>query len=266
MKRGNGKPTVMLFHHALWKGSDSAGPNTSIRHLCRALADEYNFLLVARNRSLYGGPATEPNRWQEVDGIRTCYLAIAQLGARGLRNLLRETDHDIVHLNSFFDRELSFPILASTKVRLTARKPTLLSPRGEFARGALSLKPRRKKAYIGVAKATRLLDGVTVHATSEAERKDILFAKLGRPIVRAQNIRSLEPLPSHKAPAAGAPLRAAFVGRVSPVKGLDCALSALQGAAFPIEYDIYGPIGDSEYWKKCQAIIANAPASLKVNY
>ena len=144
--------------------------------------------------------------------------------------------------------------------------PTLLSPRGEFGVGALSLKSSKKRAFLEAARRLRLWRGVTLHATSEAEARDMAAGLPGvSPIVVAPNIR----LPIDAASFAASPdgaLRLTFVGRIVPVKQLDYALNVLSRVRSRVNFEIYGPAEDVAYWKGCQELIANLPHNIRVHW
>jgi glycosyltransferase involved in cell wall biosynthesis len=61
-------------------------------------------------------------------------------------------------------------------------------------------------------------------------------------------------------------LRAVFVSRISPEKNLLFALSMMQGLTGEVIFDIYGPIGNAQYWNQCKAAIAALPANVRVQY
>ena len=142
------RPVVLVLLGCFWPGNDSSGPNQSFKALASALGDQFEFRLVARDRPT--GPAqAAPLRndgWIDLGFAHARYCSIGALGATGLRSLIHETPHDVLWLNSIFDREFSLPALAMRRLGWIKAKPTLLSPRGEFGVGALSLKSSKKRA------------------------------------------------------------------------------------------------------------------------
>lgn len=256
----NRKPRILILIGSLWPGNDSAGPNLSIRAQCEAMSAEFDFSLVARDRPFSGGPALAPlGQWQSLDHARVAFLPVGRAGAQGLGQLLRDTPHDLLVLNGFFDREFTLPALALRRMGMVPWRPVLLSPRGEFTGGALSLKRLPKLLLRRAAPLLGLHRGVAFHVTSEAELADVRAALPGRDVTLVPNFRPLFAIPPHEPRTDGAPLRLAFLGRISPVKGLDTAIAALALAGVPARLDIYGPIGDEVYWATCRAAIAKLP-------
>jgi len=266
MMASSPRPVVLVLLGCFWPGNDSSGPNQSFRALATALSNQFEFRLVARDRPTGpDAPSPAPRaRWVDLGFARAHYCPIGALGAQGLRQLIRETPHDALWLNSVFDREFSLPALAMRHLGLIGDKPALLSPRGEFGSGALGLKSTRKRAFLAAARRLKLWRGVTLHATSEAEARDMAAGVRGAaPIVIAPNIR-LPIEPAAFAPSPDGSLRLSFVGRIVPVKQLDYALEVVARVSAKIEFHIYGPAEDAAYWARCQALIAKLPPNIRV--
>lgn len=261
------RPQVVILIGALWPGNEASGPNISIMALCAALADRFDFLIIARDRPFGAAqPMTHGRTWQSVGQARIRYLPVGSFGAIGLSALLRQTPHDLLILNGFFDREFTIPALLARRFGRIRAVPTLLSPRGEFTAGALSLKSGRKRWYRRLVAWLALTRGLHLHVTSEAERADSMAALPGLPVTLVPNIRQLFALPAHVPRAADEPLRAVFLGRISPVKGLDRALMAIAAADVPMIFDIYGPVGDADHWQQCQRLIDALPPQITTRY
>lgn len=263
------KPVILILLGAYWPGHESTGPNISVRAMCDALSDSFDFRIVARDRAL-----DDPTQlgshgmWHDAGYARIRYLPIgpARVGAIGLTEVLRDTPHHVLWSNGFFDREFTIPALMARRLNRFPRRPMILSPRGEFSDGALGLKALRKTVYRRTATLLGLTRNVVFHATSDQEESDVRAALPHAPILRLANFRPLFALPPHQPRAPGMPLRAAFLGRISPVKGLALALDALAETAVPVDYTIYGPISERDHWEECQAKIAVLPAHIRVRY
>ena len=254
------RPVVIVLIGAFYPGHESAGPNISVKAMCETLADEFDFRIIARDRPPGAdAPIVQAGLWHEHGYARIRYLPVGRAGAIGLAALLRKTPHDLLLTNGFFDREFTIPALVARRLGRVPRRPVLLSPRGEFSSGALGLKPARKAAYRLLVDRLGLMRDVVFHVTSQEEESDIRAAFPHHPIRRIGNIRPLFALPDHAPAAPSAMLRLAFLGRISPVKGLDFALRALARVTTPVHYSIYGPISDPVHWAQCEALIAQLP-------
>ena len=254
------RPRILSLLGCYWPGNEATGPNQSFAAFAAGLRGEFDIRVAARD-----GTGSAPRGWQDGPLVPLVQLPIGRMGARGLRALLRETPHDLLLLNGFHDREFTIPALVWRRLGLIPRKPTILSPRGEFAGGALSLKPGKKRAYLKAVRLARLTPDIWFHATADHERADIEATGLPcRGILQAPNARLLPDLPDVAPPTSPGPLRIAFLGRVTPVKNLDFALDVLARVSVPVVFDIYGPMVDPEYGARLQSRIARLPGHVTV--
>jgi glycosyltransferase involved in cell wall biosynthesis len=263
----NRRPVVLVLLGAYWPGNDSTGPNQSFVALCRALANEFAFYVVARDRPVGSGPAIAPSgRWIDLGFVKARYCPVARHGAEGLGDILRSMPYDVLMMNGFFDREFTTPALLMRYVGRAPQKPAILSTRGEFASGALSLKSGRKRAYLAIARALGLHSDVWLQASGPREAEDIRQVyPFTRGVLVAPNVRDLGAALAPR--AAGAPLlplRIVFLGRIARVKNLDIALRVLCSVKSPVLFDIFGPIAEPDHWDECRRIIAKLPANVSV--
>jgi glycosyltransferase involved in cell wall biosynthesis len=114
-----------------------------------------------------------------------------------------------------------------------------------------------------------LLADVWLHTTGQRELDDVRRVyPWARGILQAPNVRDLNAPP--EAPAAdgtdGATCRLAYLGRIARVKNLDYALHALRSVRSPVEFDIFGPISEPDYWTACLRIMGTLPANVRVRH
>lgn len=249
-------------------GFKAGGPLQSVANIVENLGNEFDFWIITSDRDL-GDSAAYPNialeRWHRVGAASVIYLPKGY-GSRALAELIRGTSHDQIYLNSFFSFNFSILPLLLMKLGVIPRVRTVLAPRGEFSRGALAIKPIKKKLFITASKLSGLHEGVTWQASSDYERADIkrvlgvgeqrirIASNLSRVCIRVDTHR-----PSNR-------VRIAFISRISPKKNLSFALEALARVRSEAEFFIYGPIEDLKYWAQCQAQMKSLPANIKVSY
>ncbi len=264
---GQARPVVLNLLRSAWPGNEATGPNQSLVALATLCAPSFDFRIVARPGRA-GREPTPGRGWASLPYGRVCYLTIGRLGAIGLRRLLCETPHDVLMLNGFFDREFTIPALVLRRAGSIPRRPTILSPRGEFAPAALAHSARRKRAYLGLVRRLGLLDGVWLHATAEHEQADMLQQGFpGSRIVFAPDTRLLPPAPARRIDdATDGSLRLVFGGRLTPMKNIDFALRVLARVTCPVRFDLYGPVADAEYWRDCGNLMSRLPAHVVVRH
>ncbi len=261
------RPVVLTLIGAFWPGSDSSGPNQSFTAMAEALRDDFVFLRVSRDRPFGAGDALAASgAWVAERNGATRYCPAGAFGAKGLAKLLRETPHDLLLLTGLHDRVFTIPALLARRLGRAPARPTILSPRGEFARGARGLKSAQKSAYQAVARRLGLLGDVWLHATSAQELEDI---RRGFPFAKgylvAPNVRRMI-APAPPTEASEGVVRLIFLGRVSRVKNLDLALRALAFVSARVAFDIYGPKEDAQYWAECERLIAALPSNVTARF
>lgn len=266
-------PRVLVFVHYYIPGFKSGGPLRTIANLVDALGDEFEFRIVAADRdALDVSPyaSVTPEVWCPVGNALVYYVSPQQQRLRSIARLMRETPHDLLYINSYFDWFSTVIPLAARALGLVPRRPTVVAPRGEFAASALALKARKKQVYMLVAKAIGLYRGVVWQASSEYEAQDIrriIESKAAQVVVASDlptRVHHLTQSVSSAPP--GRSLRLLFLSRISPMKNLDFALSALAMVEAPVEFSIYGPVRDEAYWNECRAISRGLPPHIKVEY
>jgi glycosyltransferase involved in cell wall biosynthesis len=261
---GETRPVVLVLLGCFWPGNDASGPNQSFIALATALSRAFDFRVVARDREPGAPVSTAPAGWVDLGYAKARYLPVGKLGAVGLTKLLRETPHDALWLNSVYDREFTLPALAARLLGRT-RGAALLSPRGEFAAGALEVKSGKKQVFLNLIRALGLWRGVTVHATSETEAMEIAArAPKGTEIVMAPNMRLMLAPPPFVPP--DETLRMIFVGRIVPIKGLDFALKVLAKVRAKVEFEIFGPPEDAATASQCAKLAAALPANIVAHW
>lgn len=262
---------LIPFRHYL-PGSKFGGSVRSIVNIIDHLGPEIEFKVITSDRDAGDTrpyPGIAANEWRSVGHAEVCYLEYGTAGFKTLRRLLRATPYDLLYLNSFFAYPFTIVPLLLRKMNLIPRTPVIVAPRGEFTPGAFRIKGFKKRVYVTLVKLMGLYDGVVWHASNELEERHIR-----RCFGRKAQVRIAPDLPARIDPEARPPrrekkaghLKALFLSRVSPKKNLLGALQILRFLSGPVEYNIYGPLEDRAYWKKCEAAIAELPAHIRVSY
>jgi glycosyltransferase involved in cell wall biosynthesis len=187
-----------------------------------------------------------------------------------LLRLVRDTPHDVLYLNSFFDPDFSvLPAIASW-LRMLRSKPLLISPRGEFSEGAYCIKHWRKRAYTVIARLAGVYRRVEWNATTTLEARDITRV-LGVSESMIHTASDLVVLPAKNEDcegmgAAANSLRVCFLSRISRIKNLDYALRILAKVRGEIHFSVYGPKEDQDYWAECELLADRLPPNVRMTY
>lgn len=268
------RPVVLVLARYYLPGSKAGGPIRSIGNVVHSLDSECHFRVITTDRDHADSqpfPNVAVNAWNDVEGSRVYYADRDHRRATVIAGLIRETDPDVVYLNSFFSPAFTVsPLLRHRWAGLGKRARWIIAPRGEFSPGALGFKAAKKKAFLRFARSAGLLRGITWQATSQSEVDDIRreTGAADAAILLAANIT--EPVGdlvevSADRPGSG-PLKVCFVSRVSPKKNLAFAVAVLARAGRPVEFDVYGPVEDEAHAEACRRIAGNAADRLTVRW
>jgi glycosyltransferase involved in cell wall biosynthesis len=262
---------LVLGDHFL-PGYKSGGPIRSIANLAACLGNEMEISIVTRDRDLGD---TEPfagvpiGMWHQHERSRVFYLSGGWTRKARLKQLLMDTDYDVLYLNSLFSSMFSILPLWWMTTRQVPRRTTVLAPRGELAPGAMRLKRWKKRAFLRAARTVGLHHKVKWHATSaiEADHLRTWFGNNADVQVAANFSAPIESLQGPVVSKHSGALRVLFLSRICPKKNL---LAALQMLRHPwrgqIEFQIAGPIEDAAYWRRCEAVTRSLPPEVTVRY
>jgi len=266
---------ILTFVPNYFPGYMSGGIARTILNTTDWLGSEFKFLIATRDRDL--GSDTpyahiQPGRWNPLGHAEVRYLAPDELALDRLAALVNNTEHDVLHLNSFFDPVFTIKLLLLMRLRRIAPRAVLLSPRGEFVAGPLALKYAKKKIYIELSRRLGFYRHVTWHASSAQETSGMASA-MNLPV---ESLKVAIDLPVRQAPSAthathqdgdeNGPLRIVFISRMTREKNLDGALRILRHVKSRVSFDIIGPAEDSRYWTECEALMNTLPPNVKAAY
>jgi glycosyltransferase involved in cell wall biosynthesis len=253
-------------------GYKAGGPIQTISALVEQLAQNFEFLILTRNHdwSEVTPYIFERNSsWQQIGSAKVFYDR--KLSFKTLRGIITEVKPDILYLNSFFSR-ISIRILLMRLFKLVPSLRVVLAPRGELSSGALRLKSVRKRLFIFFAIRVGLYDDLLWQASSSGERSDILRAVNPHAKVETVPIYVAPDLASSFATSIGTrkkeigEARFIFLSRIDRMKNLKYALERVNSASGKLIFDVYGPLGNKDYWEECQPLLNVGPPNVQVRY
>ena len=162
---------------------------------------------------------------------------------------------DLIYLNSFFSPlTIYFLILYNSRC--------LISPKGELYEGALANKYLKKIIWI---KVFNLLfkRKILFHATSKEE--EILIDKNVKP-KKTYVAPDMIKLDFSGLKKTNKTLKAVFVSRIEPKKNLSFCIEVLSKVKRDISFEIYGDIGDKDYFTYCISELKNLPKNISYSY
>ena len=262
--------TVLTLVPYFEPGFKAGGPITTIRNSVDYLFGKVKFKIVTSDRDL-GDKHAYPlplNSW--IPGVSDRYYLSGRNGTKLIR-IMRETNFDVLYLNSFFSFKYSILPVIWSKCFKVHQKRIVVAPRGELSEGALSMKSLKKKIFIVLAKWFGIYSDMIWQASSVQEKAEIVkvFGPKALVIVAPDfpsPTRSNEEAIVEKMPKQHGSLRLVFLSRICRMKNLEFAISTLRNIKGEVQFDIYGPIEDEPYWEQCVNLIQELPDNIKVNY
>ena len=269
------KPTILTFIGYYLPGNKSGGILRTIINTVDHLCEEFEFRMVTRDRDLRDDKPYDDikiNQWQKVGNAMVYYLTPQSKTKKDILNLIVNTPHDLLYLNSFFD-PFTIKVLLNKKFAKVAFKPVIVAPWGEFAWASLKQKYIKKYIFMQLARMVGLYNNVTWRASSEFEKMDIIkVMKIKSEAIHItgdfpiKNNSDVTPESTLKPSTDCEGLKIVFLSRISREKNLDYALRVLKKINALINFDIYGPAENETYWKECQELIDQLPDNVIVNY
>ena len=250
----------------------AGGPVRTLTNMAELLGEEFHFHVLTTNCDVGTRDPlpVEPNRWHRVGKAEVCYLSPDRCTLPGIGKAIRSIDYDILYANSYFCPLLTtYPLILRRFGRIPLR-PTIVAPRGTFARGATSvgssLKHVKKWSYQRFANLLRLYDDVLWQASSDFEAEDIRRMYSRGPVHVAPNLAA--EITAEVSERRKEPGRASFVflARVAPVKNLAFAIQTIGKLQGEVCFDLYGPKEDAAYWAACQEQMGRLPSNVRVEY
>mgnify|MGYP003706719991 CR=1 FL=1 len=269
---------ILLLVPEYLPGFKAGGALRSTVNMIDRLGGEFDFKILTSDRDEGDQNSYKNvvlNKWNSVGNVSVYYLPPEDRSFSNVTNIIKNTQHDILYLNSCFDLPFTIYPLISRKLGMIPKKPVVIATRGEFSKSALNIKKWKKICFMYIAHILALYKNINWQASSDFEANDIkkALSKDNLKISVAPNIpKYLKPSifqDSISSPKTLKSFKICFLGRVSPVKNLDFALNVLSRLSIEIEFDIYGPASkdeDKKYWNYCMKIIEKIPSNIKVKY
>ena len=264
------RPIILCFVAYYLPGYRSGGPVRTIANFVEHLGGEFDIRIVTRDRDALDTvpyPSVKVDEWNQVGAARVFYASKKTLTLGGVAKLIRDTEHDVLYLNSFFAFEFTCLPLLARRLGMAPRTRCVIAPRGEFSQGAIALKAVKKRMYMTGAKFLGLYSNLKWQASSELEALNIQreWDVQRTQVFVASDLPSLpttpDQLPSERK---SGPLRIIFLSRISPMKNLDFLLRVLSKAEFNVDLYIFGPKENAQYWETCKHLIDCFPVSIQV--
>ena len=263
------KKKIIVFSNYYLPGTLAGGPIRSIEGLIKKLSNLFSFELVTSSHDAFSNQNYENikiNEWNDLKYANCLYLSDKKLSFSLIRNILSSGKHDIIYLNSFFNFWYSIvPILIYRYTDLDGIK-LILAPRGEFNSNALNNNRLKKSIFLFISRFLKLHKEIIWHASTVHEEEDIKVFFKEADIKVVSNISLIDHQSNiAKKNKAKNELNILFFSRITKMKNLTGALRILKNFNETINFNIYGPKEDQNYYDEVVSLINDLPKNINVN-
>jgi glycosyltransferase involved in cell wall biosynthesis len=249
-------------------GFRAGGPVRSLALLVDTAPPGVDLTLITRDRDV---DATGPypglsGRWVRRGRAHVFYVPVRDREAwTSLWRALRGTTFDVLYVNSLWSPMFTvLPVLARRLGMIRAGR-VIVAPRGELSPGALSQKSWKKRPFAAVWGGLLKRADVTWHASTVREAAEIRAVFPWARVHVSPNQVALPAEPLDPIVGPGLP-RFVFMSRIVPKKNLLTVIEAVAGLPHPPALDIYGPVEDAAYWRRCLRYLETTRVADRVQY
>lgn len=253
------KKTIVVFIGGYLPGKKYGGPVTSIENFVNQLCNEYNMKIICNNHDLNEKEKYRniQDGWNKVGNADVYYIKEKDYTAKKFEKIIAPFKDDIImfYLSGIYYIKMNYnAIKLSKKLNI----PVVLAPRGDLMKNTISMKSRIKKikklVFLKLCKGFSIFKGIYFQATSEEER-DGLYNYLNinkNRVFLIPNLPMVKKLKNNYFKKKNS-LRILFISRLMVKKNPLFALNVVGDISdrFDIQFDLYGPKEDMEYWEKC---------------
>ena len=239
----------------------AGGPIQSVANLVREFQEDVEYYIFCGDTDINGAALENvtTGEWVPFNSCTKVWYAGPEKISHKLDQQVGIIRPDILYIIGLYDWHFNIVPLVFCKA-----PKKILSVRGMLHPGALSQKKFKKTLYLGLFKLLDYHHDIFFHATDDIEAGYIRgqFGTVARIGVAGNFPTHMEVLPiPYKEPGK---LRMISIGLISPMKNMLDVLGALQGVGGSIEYSIYGPVKDHDYYDACKAAASTLPPECRV--
>lgn len=242
------------------------GPSVSILNICNLLNKQVDFVIVTSNHEFNDRNNTIPleSKYYNEYNAFIYYLDEKERNFEHFLEIVKKEKPNLIYLNSLFDAKNTFNFLRIAK-KLGIK--VLLAPRGQLNRGAFK-KKYKKMPYLWITK--RLMHKSNVHFQSTCEEESDAIVKFlskdKNKLHFLTNIPSI-PVKQYDHYKTKGILNIVYFGRIHPKKNISFIFDVLSFISEgSINFDIFGPIENKDYWDDCVAKSKALSSNINVQY
>lgn len=257
---------VLILMGRYLPGYKDGGPVRTIKNLTDILGSEYNIRIMCHDRDhgdLECYPNIAVNAYNKIGNASVFYV---KNGEFKFKTILKEIKKvDVVYCCGPYNN-YAIKVMILKRLELFKQK-LFVASMGSFSRGALSLKNKKKKVFLTLMKQIGLFKNVIWSVTSSVEEEELknVIGKQAKCII-AEDLPRIEKI-DHLYQKEENHLKVVFISRIAKKKNLLGAIEIISNLInIAIQFDIYGPIEDNDYWNECKQQLELLPSNISWDY
>ncbi len=266
----NSTAKLLIVYDNFFPAYKAGGPIQSLTNLVLSMQKKIDIAVFTSGYDLITSQTVNEIKrdvWSQIylpgsnEVVKVWYAGINKTGRHAFNRCLEEVEPSVVYLNGMFSfRYVIIPLFCIKRKKIKL----VVCPRGMLQTGALAGKSLKKKLYLSFLKMSGLVKNVVWHATNEEEERDIkrIFGE-GSTIIIAKNIPRMPLGEIPRTAKVPGKLRLVYLSLIHEKKNLLQVIGMVAKSGDGITLDIYGPVSDPAYWKKCRQLIEKNPGKIK---
>lgn len=262
-----GRKRLLIFIEWFTPAYKAGGPIRSVQNLIELLRDTVDIYVFAGDRDLGDTKSMsgiELNTWLQRDGLSVIYQERQRLNYKQIQNVIMDVNPDTVYMNSMYSvKFFLLPLLALSFMQYKGR--VILSPRGMLKASAMKFGKRKKQIFLFFIRYTGMIKRLIFHASDQQEADDIKkWLKVTEDKIRV--ISNPPAIQAEREMVTKTPgfMKAIFVGRLHPIKGLDYLLDNLGSVRSNVILHVFGWTEKEDYYQLCLQKARMLPQNIEV--
>jgi glycosyltransferase involved in cell wall biosynthesis len=241
----------------------AGGPIQSIANLVKEYRKDAEYYIFCGDTDLNGGALENITigEWTRFNDYTSVWYADNKKASDSLVRQAEELKPEIIYIVGMYSWHYNIVPMIFCKA-----PKKILSTRGMLHPGALSQKKWKKKIYLQLFKLFEYHYKILFHASDDDEKNYIssYFGSTAQIFTAGNFPNNIGELPV--VPKQSGQLRLITIALISPMKNILLVIEALAKITASVQYDIYGPVKDFDYWEQCKEMIKALPGNITVTY
>lgn len=255
---------IAIFLGGYLPAKKYGGPVTSISNLVDNLGDKFEFYIISNDHDLddFTRLPGIHDGWNQVGKARVLYLNEKDFSYTKFKEVLKSIEPTCVYLSSVFYYQMNMHAVRAAK---NLGIKIIWATRGELSENAIKQGAWKKRPYLIGLRNIGFFDKITFQATSKEEYENIHRVIGTNNVVLLPN---MPPLPNYKENVCKRIncVKVLTMSRIVSNKNTLYSIKLVNSVKSDIQFDIYGPIEDPQYWEQCDKEITKAPPNVKICY